>query len=121
MNNGIFPGGGKSLGVFPVKNELTYSSILRWDLAAGNVTELTLKGNVSRIILLPSIKYRTVGTHILLLRQDATGSRTVTWGSDFKWPAGSTPVLSTVANSLDILSFICDGSYLYGSYLRGVA
>jgi hypothetical protein len=39
--------------------------------------------------------------------QDATGSRTVTWPANVKWPNGGTaPTLSTAANSIDIVAFL---------------
>jgi hypothetical protein len=40
------------------------------------------------------------------LTQDATGSRTVTWGSKFKFVGGSAPVLTTAANAVDIVKFV---------------
>lgn len=38
------------------------------------------------------------------IKQDATGSRVVTWGSKFKFPGGVAGVLSTAANAVDFLS-----------------
>lgn len=47
----------------------------------------------------------------LELVQDGTGSRTVTWPGSVKWDGGATPILSTAANAVDTLWFICfDGS-----------
>ena len=61
-----------------------------------------------------------VGTYILHILQDGTGNRTITtWNSVYKWPANVAPVLSTAANSRDIVSFICDGTNMYGSYITG--
>lgn len=37
------------------------------------------------------------------ITQDATGSRTMVWPSGFKWPGGTAGVLSTAANSVDLL------------------
>ena len=55
---------------------------------------------------------------ILLLKQDGSGSRTVTnwktWDQDngnestVVWAGGSNPTLTTTANKLDILSFYWD-------------
>lgn len=39
------------------------------------------------------------------INQDATGSRTITFGSSFKHPFGVAPVLSTPANSIDFLFY----------------
>ena len=63
----------------------------------------------------------TTGTSVtLMIRQDATGSRTITWGTSYKWPGGAAPVLSTGAGKRDVFSFISDGTNLYGSYLNDV-
>lgn len=43
-------------------------------------------------------------TYQIALTQDATGSRTVTWGGDFKWAGGTAPTLSTAAADTDIIS-----------------
>lgn len=37
------------------------------------------------------------------ITQDATGGRTMTWPTSFKWPAGATQTLSTTANAVDLL------------------
>lgn len=50
----------------------------------------------------------------LMLIQDTVGSRTVTWPGTIKWAGGSAPVLSTAANSVDIVSFFYDGVNYYG-------
>lgn len=49
----------------------------------------------------------------LILKQDAIGSRTVTWPT-ISWVGGSEPTLSTAANSVDIIGFIYDGTTWYG-------
>ena len=46
----------------------------------------------------------------IMLVQDGTGSRTVTWDSGYKWAGGSAPTLTTAANAVDIFRFWCDGS-----------
>ena len=50
----------------------------------------------------------------LILIQDATGSRTVTWSTPVEWVGASAPTLSTGANDVDIVSFYYDGSTYYG-------
>lgn len=42
----------------------------------------------------------------LVLRQDATGSRTVTWPGSVKWPGGAAPVISSGASKVDVYSFM---------------
>lgn len=41
------------------------------------------------------------------LVQDSSGSRTVTWPSNVKFPGGTTPTLSTGANKVDLFRFHC--------------
>ncbi len=51
---------------------------------------------------------------LLVLKQDSTGSRTVTWPATVKWPGGTAPTLTTGANTIDIISFYFDGTDYYG-------
>ena len=41
----------------------------------------------------------------IVLTQDATGSRTASWGSQFLWPGGTAPTLSTGANAVDRIDY----------------
>lgn len=54
------------------------------------------------------------GNFILLLIQDTSGSRTVTWPASVKWPGGVAPTLSIDADATDIISFYFDGTNYYG-------
>ena len=47
---------------------------------------------------------------VLVMKQDATGSRTATWPATVKWAGGSAPTLTTAANSIDIIALYYDGS-----------
>lgn len=52
---------------------------------------------------------------LLALVQDATGSRTVTWPANIKWPSATPPVLTTVAAKMDIFEFfVLDGTNWVG-------
>lgn len=44
------------------------------------------------------------------VKQDATGSRTVTWPSTVIWAGGSAPTLTTTASRTDIVEFEFDGT-----------
>ena len=52
----------------------------------------------------------------LILRQDGTGSRTITWPiTIIKWASGTAPTLTTAINAVDILGFFCaDGTNWFG-------
>lgn len=102
---------------FDTAQVLTDGASIAWNASLGNIGTVTLAGN--RAMANPT--NLSVRSFILIVTQDGTGSRTLTWGSAFKWGGGAVPVLSTVAASKDVFSFFCDGTNLYGSYLRGVA
>ena len=91
-------------------NTANTSTAYTISLADGSFQVLTLTGNAT--ITMPTA---TAGrSFILLLKQDATGSRTVTW-STVKWPAGTAPTITATASKQDILSFVADGTNWYGA------
>ena len=80
------------------------------DLANGSVQILTLTGNAT--VTMPTA---TAGrSFLLMLKQDGTGGRTVTW-STVKWPAGTAPTITSTASKMDIFSFFADGTNWYGT------
>ena len=59
------------------------------------------------------------GTHLMWrIKQDATGSRTLAYGTAFKFPGGVVPTLSSTANALDILTGVTDGTTVYCNLLK---
>ena len=54
------------------------------------------------------------GNFVLMIVQDSTGGRTITWPATVKWPGGTAPTLSTAASAVDIVSFLYDGTNYYG-------
>lgn len=81
------------------------------DLANGSVQILTLTGNCT--FTFPTA---TAGrSFILILKQDGTGSRTVTWPAAVKWPAGTAPTITSTASKADKFVFTADGSSWAGS------
>mgnify|MGYP001594004931 CR=1 FL=1 len=98
---------------------LTDAATISWDMSSGAIGTVTLGDN--RIMGAPT--NLKVGTVILVINQDGTGSRTITsWNAVFKWTAGAAPVLSTAASAKDVLTFFCDGTNLHGGlFVRGSA
>ena len=84
-----------------------------WDLQSNQVAKITLDGN---LVIDNPTNMVDGATYILTLTQDGTGSRTATWGSAFKWPGGTAPTLSTGANDVDIITFVSDGTNMYGVF-----
>ena len=95
---------------------LSFNSNLVWNLNTQQVAKVTLTGNVGSVT--PQ-NMQDGGEYILRVIQDGTGSRTISWGSTFKWPGAAQPTLSTAAGAIDIFTFICDGSLMYGVGSKG--
>jgi len=77
------------------------------DFDANSNFILTFTGNVT----LTNPSTESVGqSGIIVIIQDGTGSRTIATGSDYEWPAGTEPAISTAANSVDILPYFVDAS-----------
>mgnify|MGYP003136924748 CR=1 FL=1 len=70
----------------------------------GNVytTELT---NASTTFADPT-NIKPGATYIIILKQDGTGSRTVSWGTKYKFPGGTAPTLTTGANKADVITLV---------------
>jgi len=58
---------------------------------------------------------------ILVIVQDGTGSRTVTWPGTVKWSGGTAPTLTTTGGGIDIASFYYDGTNYFGMTSLGFA
>ena len=50
----------------------------------------------------------------LVLVQDATGSRDVTWPGSVVWAKGQAPNLTNTGNAIDVATFYFDGTTYYG-------
>jgi len=82
------------------------------DLANGSVQILTLTGNCTYTFPTPVAGK----SFILVQKQDATGSRTVTWPASVDWPAATAPTLTATALKADKFVFTAiDSSNWLGS------
>lgn len=78
------------------------------NLANGNVQKLTLTANCT--VSLTSPAAGAMRSLTLLVFQDGTGTRTITWPGSVKWGNAGAPVLTTTAAKMDIVSlFTVDG------------
>jgi hypothetical protein len=67
------------------------------------LNDITLTGNVTLTLPTP-----TKGKFLrFVFRQDATGSRTVTWPAGTIWPGGTDLVVTAAAGSIDYVEAIC--------------
>ena len=82
---------------------LTDASSIATDLALSNNFAITLGGN--RTLANPT---NTVAgqSGSIFITQDGTGSRTLAFGTNFKFVAGTAPTLSTAASSIDRIDYV---------------
>lgn len=93
------------------------------DCRKGNMFDLTLTANAVLTFLNPPATGRPYSMTVVL-RQDATGSRTCGFntvsGALVKWPSGTVPTLSTAASAIDVYTFFTlDGGLTWFGYQAG--
>ena len=76
---------------------------IAWDTDNGLLAAVTLAGN--RTLANPT-NVQTGDVLVLEAIQDGTGSRTLAYGTNFRWPDDTAPELSTAANTRDVLTFL---------------
>lgn len=86
---------------------LTDGATITPDFAVGNNYSVTLAGN--RTLANPT--NLTAGqSGVILVSQDSTGSRTLAFGSYWKFAGGTAPTLTTTASAVDVIAFFVDSS-----------
>ena len=95
--------------ILNTQDTLTDQATIAWDVIASPVAFVTLGGN--RTMAAPSGTGAAAGQFIsLLVKQDGTGSRTITWNAVYEFPSDTAPTLTTTANLGDIFSFRYNGA-----------
>ena len=75
------------------------------DITSGNVVTATLDDNCTFTFSNPSAS-GIACSFTLILTQDGSGSRAVTWPGAVQWASSTAPTLSTGAADVDIFAFI---------------
>jgi len=83
---------------------------ISWDASANQVTSVTITDN--RTMAAPT-NLVDGAVYLLVIIQDGTGSRTMSWNAVFKFTGGTAPTLTTTASAKDILVFYSDGTNMY--------
>ena len=96
---------------------LTDGATINWNLATQQVAIVTLGGN--RTLAAPT-NQQAGGVYTLVVKQDGTGGHTLSFNSVYKFPSAQAPVITTAPNSVDIISFISDGTNMLGSFVQDV-
>jgi hypothetical protein len=80
------------------------------DLTLGSVQNLTLGASTTLTFPTP-----TAGrSFVMLVKQDATGGRLITWPATARWPASLAPTLTGTASKADLFAFTADGTNWFG-------
>ena len=95
--------------VLNTQDTLTDGSTIAWNVVNSPVAFVTLGGN--RTMAAPSGTGAAAGQFIsLLVKQDGTGGRTITWNAVYEFPSDTAPTLTATANLGDIFSFRYNGA-----------
>lgn len=96
----------------PVAQTAAASSTATIDWSTGNLQELTLTGTGVTVVFANALPGQNCK---LIVKQDATGSRTITtWPTAIRWAGGAAPTLTTAANKADLCVFEFDGTSFFG-------
>ena len=108
----------KAQTVTPVA--LTDAASIATDASLSNTFTVTLGG--SRTLANPT-NMTNGAIYNWRVKQDGTGSRTLAYGSKFKWPGGTAPTLTTTANATDFISgqYFSDTDTILCTCLKGFA
>jgi len=91
----------------------TTDSTVNW--SSGNEHSIELGANITLAFSNPVVG----GRYVLLVAQDSTGSRTVTWPLTVAWGNAGAPTLSTTGSTKDLFTFLWDGAEYIGNYSLG--
>jgi hypothetical protein len=86
---------------------LTDGATINWDMSTQSVAKVTLGGN--RTIAAPT-NGSTGQFASLLVIQDGTGSRTLTWNAVYEFASDTAPTLSTDGGKADLFVFRYNGT-----------
>lgn len=111
--NGALKGSARSYTAAQVQaqTELTDAATILWDTELNPNALVVLGGD--RMLGTPTNPVAG-GLYRLLVVQDDTGSRLLTYGDTVKWPGDTAPTLSTDPNNADLLEFYFNGDYMLG-------
>jgi hypothetical protein len=92
-----------------VEDTLTDGATITWDVIDSPVAKVTLAGN--RTLSAPSGTTPIAGQFVsLLIIQDGTGERTITWNAAYEFAADTAPTLTATASLGDLFTFRYNGA-----------
>ena len=98
-----------------VLNSNSDGETITFNIDTSKIHTVTLGGNRTLAVTQDTVGY----AFVIRLKQDGTGSRTVTWWAGISWPGGSAPTLSTSASAIDAFGFVKTAAGAYDGYFLG--
>jgi hypothetical protein len=87
------------------------SGTVPWNLAENQVATLTVTTNST---MNTPTNPQAGATYVMIVTQGTGGSNTLSFSTAYKFVGGSAPVLSTGSAQVDVLSFVTNGTVLFG-------
>ena len=82
------------------------STTINIDFDNSNVQTVMLSGNTP-MTLANATNIKKGGSYMVVVKQDSTGSSTLSYGGYYLWEGGTAPTITATANAIDVLSFVC--------------
>lgn len=96
-----------NVGAYNAESTLTDGATISWDASTDPVAKVTLGGNRT----LSAASNGQAGQFVsLLVIQDGTGSRTLTWNAAYEFASDTAPTLTTTASQGDLFVFRYNGT-----------
>jgi hypothetical protein len=92
---------------------------ITFDLSAADLFKPAALGGNRTLALSNAPTVSPWAKFTIILTQDGTGSRTVTWFSGIKWAGGVAPTLTTPAGGIDVFTFLQVASGSYYGFVAG--
>jgi len=89
---------------------LTDAATIEWNLTSNQVARVKLTANR---ILDNANSQVNGGMYTLQFEQDNNGSHTLTFGTDYKFPGGTAPTLTTTNNAIDVMTCHSNGTSMF--------
>ena len=108
-------------GIQEESTALTSGTTVALDVNLGTVFTLTLAHNLGTFNWTNPATSGYASSFILKVKQDGTGSRTISWPAAVDWAAGTAPTISTGANAVDLFAFFTvDGGTIWYGFTPGI-
>jgi hypothetical protein len=88
---------------------------IAWDLSNNQVAQLTL-GSAST--LANPTNQQAGATYVLIVKQPAGANYTLAFDTAYKFAGGTAPTITATNGAVDILTFISDGTNMYGGFIQ---